>query len=120
MFNFAIAPKRPAALPVGPAARRTAPAHPAARLLAEPHRKGMRRPKTASRYAALIPAIGAIIGGLQLATPPPASAIPGLQRPLAVSSQYDDSPVKSATAECPDGKHVTGGGAWVNDGGHKL
>ncbi len=65
-------------------------------------------------------AIAAIVGAIQLAAPEPAAAVAGLQRTFSHSQLTGPEPVKQATAECPNGKHVIGGGAVVHDGGRKL
>ena len=78
-----------------------------------------REPRRASRGAALIATMAALVAGLLLATASPAVAISGLDRYDGYSG-YDDRPWKRAIATCPDGKHVIGGGAWVSDGGRKT
>jgi hypothetical protein len=68
----------------------------------------------------VLAAVAAIVGALQLAAPQPAAAISGLQRIEVNSELTGPEPVKSATAYCPETKHVIGGGGYVQDRGYKL
>jgi hypothetical protein len=62
----------------------------------------------------------AAIGALQLAAPDPASAVAGLQLVQGDSFENRDEPFKYATAVCPSGKVVVGGGGEVLDGSRTL
>lgn len=71
-----------------------------------------------SRAAAAVAALAAVVGGLQLADPPPADAAVGSLEPerrFGHSGEYDLSSPKTAQAFCPAGKRVVGGGAWIQD-----
>lgn len=87
-------------------------------LGARPGRR-TRRTKRALQGGALIAALAAIVGGLQLAAPPPAAALPGLELKTA-SSFLSDQPRQLARAECDPDQLVVGGGGRVFDGGRKL
>ena len=80
----------------------------------------LRGPRKASRCAALLAALAAIVSGAQLASPSPAAAISGVDRYAETSDKNSYEPRKSADAECPAGKHVVGGGASVSEDGHRV
>ena len=69
------------------------------------------------RFAKCLPAA---VVPLALAAPSPAAAIPGLQLTQGDSLSNRDEPFKLASAKCPLGKLVVGGGAQVLDGDRKL
>lgn len=72
--------------------------------------------KTASRIAAMFVSM-AVIGGMQLASVPPAAALDKLVRTDSIwGSRSMDSP-KGASAGCPSGRVVVGGGAEIEGGG---
>ena len=79
-----------------------------------PQRQHLRTAARARACAALIAAIAAVAGAVQLAAPQPAAAAGGLQLERAAgSSLEDDAAQKAAVAYCPDGKFVVGGGGAV-------
>jgi hypothetical protein len=76
----------------------------------------MRTFGTASRIAAALVTLAAL-GGVQIASVPPAAAFLALERTDGISGLRSlDSP-KSTQASCPPGKVVVGGGAEIEGGG---
>jgi hypothetical protein len=76
----------------------------------------MRACRTASRTAAALVTMAALSGSVQLASAPPAAALPGLERAEDLSGLRNlDSP-KGTQASCPPGKVVVGG-AEIEGGG---
>lgn len=67
---------------------------------------------------AMLAAVVAIVGAVQLTVAEPADAIPGLTR-KGHHGLMNNEPSKHAFAKCPDGMRVLGGGGEVNDGGRR-
>src|SRR5262245_19124139 len=76
--------------------------------------------KKPSRWVALVGA-GTIVAGVfvavQVAGAAPAAAVPGLHRVESEVEPSDSRSHKQATAYCPTGEQVVGGGGWVYDFG---
>lgn len=72
------------------------------------------RSRRTARWAALAGAAAAVAAQVlvQVAGATPASAVTGLVKTSSLSAT-DSQPSKTATAYCPVGKRVTGGGGWV-------
>ncbi|GAA5122101.1 hypothetical protein [Haloechinothrix salitolerans] len=58
--------------------------------------------------------VAGALGAVQLTTAAPASAVTGLEKVFSPTPTADSQASKTATARCPSGKQVVGGGGWVH------
>jgi hypothetical protein len=74
-----------------------------------------------NRGRALLAVAGVIIatGLVQVATTGAALAVPDIGFEMG-QSPYDSVATKSATATCPEGKRILGGGGYITGGGRRV